>query len=149
MDDLIRKLSEIRSEYNCFDEDEEPYYCALSEAIRILSRRADGDTISRQDAIDAAKAHWYKPDIAGAIEQLPSACQLCTEDIAQFTGEIIEIFEDFLERKQIVIANDEKDDAITDGEDPACIGNIYGTDYGELQSDIEETLLRWRIVKED
>lgn len=75
--------------------------------------------------------------------------QLCTEEVAQFTGEIIEIFEDFLERKQIVIANDEKDDAITDGEDPACIGNIYGTDYGELQSDIEETLLRWRLIKEE
>jgi len=53
MSDLIGKLSEIRSEYNCFDENEEPYYRALSEAIKILSRRADGDTISRQDAIDA------------------------------------------------------------------------------------------------
>ena len=31
------------------------------------------DLISRQAAIDAAKAYWYKPDIAGAIEQLPSA----------------------------------------------------------------------------
>ncbi|MDD6197469.1 MAG: hypothetical protein PUB12_11450 [[Clostridium] aminophilum] len=30
------------------------------------------DCISRQAAIDAAKAYWYKPDIAGAIEQLPS-----------------------------------------------------------------------------
>lgn len=33
------------------------------------------DTIYRQDAIDMAKAHWYKPDIVGAIEQLPSAQQ--------------------------------------------------------------------------
>lgn len=57
MDDLISKLSEIRSEYNCFDEDEEPPYRALSEAIRILSQRADGDTISRQSAIDAL---WEK-----------------------------------------------------------------------------------------
>ncbi len=53
MDDLISKLSEIRSNYNCFDEDEEPYYRALSESIRILSQLADGDTISRQAAIDA------------------------------------------------------------------------------------------------
>lgn len=52
MDDLIRKLSEIRSEYNCFDKDEESYYHALSEAIRILSQRADCDTISRQAAIE-------------------------------------------------------------------------------------------------
>ena len=87
--------------------------------------------------------------IKSMIAELSPAFQLRTDEIAQFTGEIIEIFEDFLERKQIVIANDEKDDAITDGEDPACIGNIYGTDYGELQSDIEETLLRWRLVKEE
>lgn len=45
MDDLISRLSEIRSEYNCFNEDEESYYHALSEAIEILSKRADGDTI--------------------------------------------------------------------------------------------------------
>lgn len=38
MSDLISKLSEIRSEYNCFDETEEPYYRALSEAIKYLSR---------------------------------------------------------------------------------------------------------------
>lgn len=53
MQDLISKLSEIRSEYNCFNQDEEPYYRALSEVISILSIRADGDTISRQAAIDA------------------------------------------------------------------------------------------------
>ena len=50
-DDLISKLSEIRSQYNCFDEAEEPYYRALSEAIKKLSERTDGDIISRQEAI--------------------------------------------------------------------------------------------------
>ncbi len=53
MDDLISRLSEIRSEYNCFDEDEKPYYHALSEAIGIISRYMDRDTINRQEAIDA------------------------------------------------------------------------------------------------
>lgn len=53
--DLISKLSEIRSEYNCFDENEEPYYRALSEAIKFLSRRADGDTVSRE-----AVSEWLK-----------------------------------------------------------------------------------------
>lgn len=51
MGDLISKLSKIRSEYNYFDVNEEPYYRALSEAIKILSQRADGDTISRQEAL--------------------------------------------------------------------------------------------------
>jgi len=46
------------------------------------------DLISRQAAIDVAKAHWYKPDIVGAIEQLPSAEPerkkgkwLCSDDL--------------------------------------------------------------------
>lgn len=30
------------------------------------------DLIRRQDAIDVAKQHWYKPDIAKALEELPS-----------------------------------------------------------------------------
>lgn len=48
MDDLISRLSELRSQYNCFNESEEPYYRALSEVIKMLSEQADGDTISRQ-----------------------------------------------------------------------------------------------------
>lgn len=31
------------------------------------------DLISRQAAIDVAKQHWYKPNIAKALEDLPSA----------------------------------------------------------------------------
>lgn len=33
------------------------------------------DCISRQAAIEEAKKHWYKPDIAGALAELPSAQQ--------------------------------------------------------------------------
>ena len=41
MDDLISRLSEMRSDYNCFDENEEPYYRALSEAIQLASAQPD------------------------------------------------------------------------------------------------------------
>ncbi len=37
----IEKLSELRSKYNCFDEKEEPYYRALSDAIQALREEAD------------------------------------------------------------------------------------------------------------
>lgn len=71
-DDLISKLSEIRSEYNCFDENEEPYYRVLSEVIKILSQRADGDTISRQAAIDVVhKAIFDFFDICDDDEESP------------------------------------------------------------------------------
>ncbi len=54
--DLISKLSELRCQYNCFDENERDAYHTLSEAIKALSDVPDtnvGDTISRQAAIDA------------------------------------------------------------------------------------------------
>ena len=41
MNDLISRLSEIRSQYNCFDEADEPYYRALSVAIKALSAQPE------------------------------------------------------------------------------------------------------------
>lgn len=37
----IRRLSEIRSHFNIFDESEEPFYRALSEAIRIIRKEME------------------------------------------------------------------------------------------------------------
>lgn len=34
--EYISKLSEIRSNYSCFDDEEKPYYRALSEGIKAL-----------------------------------------------------------------------------------------------------------------
>jgi len=73
MDDLINKLSKIRSEYNCFNEDEEPYYRALSETIRILSQLADGDTISRQALCEYALNQKDKSVTPNDIMRFPSA----------------------------------------------------------------------------
>ena len=56
MDDLISRLSELRCQYNCFEENERDAYHTLSEAIKALSDVPDtnvGDMISRQAAIDA------------------------------------------------------------------------------------------------
>lgn len=87
MDDLVSKLSEIRSKYNCFDEDEGPYYRALSDVIKILSRLADGDAISRQQAIDEFNCCELTPDggidanhAIDVLKQLPSAQQEITEE---------------------------------------------------------------------
>ena len=96
MNDLISKLSEIRSGYNCFNQDEEPYYRALSEAISILiTRYTYGDTISRKAAIDAIVntpsevqnkniplvnqydgATFRQIEILGILEALPSVERL-------------------------------------------------------------------------
>ncbi len=39
MDDLIEKLSNLRCQFNCFDESERYAYHTLSEAIKVLSER--------------------------------------------------------------------------------------------------------------
>jgi len=48
---------------------------------------------------------------------------------------IIEVFENFLEERDVIIDNPEKE-----GDNGAAI--IYGTDYGELESSIEDVLQR-------
>lgn len=60
-----------------------------------------------------------------------------TELIAQ----LIEVFEDFLDDRGIVLDNDEKAES---GESAA---NVYGTDYGEIQTGLETVLRNWGILK--
>jgi len=67
----------------------------------------------------------------------------------QFIGEIIEHFENFLDAKGIELDNPEKQEAIGAGEDEDSIANIYGTDYGWLQSDIEGSLKSWGFIEEN
>lgn len=57
-----------------------------------------------------------------------------TRQLLETECSIIEAFEDFLERRGIIIENPEKD------EDPEGASNIYGSDYGELQDNIEAIL---------
>ena len=49
------------------------------------------------------------------------------EDRAEFVGQIIDIFEDFLEERGVMITNSEREES---AEDNSAI--IYGSDYGEL-----------------
>ena len=58
----------------------------------------------------------------------------------EFLGNIIDIFEDFLENKNIDIENPEKDD-----EEDAAI--IYGSDYDELQDELEIMMRNWEIIE--
>ena len=57
---------------------------------------------------------------------------------AEFVSQVIEIFESFLDDRNIVLDNYEKED----DEDAA---NIYGSDYGELQTGLEDLIDRWGI----
>ena len=65
---------------------------------------------------------------------------ISSEDKCEFIGQIVDIFEDFLEEKGINIPNDERED-----NNPAI---IYGMDYGLLSEQIESTLRAWDLLEE-
>lgn len=66
--------------------------------------------------------------------------KISVDERTNFIGKVLEVVEDFLEEKGIDIPNPEKEN------DPyAAI--LYGTDYGILQSGIEDVLEEYKEVK--
>lgn len=62
----------------------------------------------------------------------------------EFLGQIIDIFEDFLDEKGVWFENPERED-----DSPAI---IYGSDYDELSNKLEDMMVVWNVlrdVKED
>lgn len=60
-------------------------------------------------------------------------------DRLEFIGQVIDIFEDFLDEKGIEIINPEKDDS----DNPAI---IYGSDFGKLEDGLERILHAWNLL---
>lgn len=65
MDNLISRLSELRSQYSCFDENERGAYHTLSEAIKVLQEQKTGEWTE--------KHHAYS-DEESVIEEWQSCC---------------------------------------------------------------------------
>lgn len=63
------------------------------------------------------------------------------ENQSEFLGQIIDIFEDFLEDHNIDIPNEERDG---DDDNPAI---IYGSDYDRLQNELLELMKAWKIIE--
>lgn len=79
MNDLIEKLSNLRSQFNCFNENEREAYHTLSEAIKVLSERPElcEDAVNRQKLLSDLKeliAAWEKyPVMAEQIKGVKTA----------------------------------------------------------------------------
>lgn len=67
--------------------------------------------------------------------------EVCTGDACEFVGQVIDIFENFLDERKVTLRNGERDQS---GENAAI---IYGTDYGELQSELEAMFMSWGVFK--
>ena len=67
--------------------------------------------------------------------------------IAELKGQLIDIFEDFLDEKGIILENPEKyqDENL----DPKEAANIFGSDYGEIGDKIERTLTNWGVFDKE
>ena len=60
-----------------------------------------------------------------------------TNDLAEFKGQIVDIFEDYFAEHNVVLNNEDKQTAIDDGEDPDNLAIIYGEDYDVIGDEIE------------
>lgn len=66
-------------------------------------------------------------------------------DRPEFIGQIIDVFEDFLTDKGVHIANEDREAAITEGEDPEGLAILFGSDYGDISNQLTEVLRRWGV----
>ncbi len=96
------------------------------------------DYINDPDEHETGERHPKKK----ASEYCISNRQQCND----FVCEIVDIFEDFLENRDIMLKNPEKEYG---DQDPWKVANIYGTDYGELQTRIEDCLEKWNIASKE
>ena len=125
----IEILSELRSNYSCFDETEEPYYRALSTGIKAIREQI---------------AQEEKHKTENLTKELP-AC-------------IIDVFEDFLEKKNVWIPNEDVDEEIKKADEYSCkeearkemgLANIYGEDFDYLMEQLMSTFDNFGIPVED
>jgi len=69
------------------------------------------------------------------------------DDRAEFFGQIIDIFEDFLAEKGIEIENDEREDYGAEDDEELAI--IFGSDYDYIRDRLTEMMTRWGIAEGD
>lgn len=67
------------------------------------------------------------------------------EDKPEFIGQVIDIFEDFLADRNIILPNEERDEE----DDPEARAIIYGSDYDYLYEKITNTMQRWNIIAKE
>ena len=81
-----------------------------------------------------------------AIHNENNAHQTNEYDVDELLGQIIDAFDDFLERRNLRIptSDAEMDEAGESTEENAA--RIFGTDYDELKTEIEGTLRNWKLI---
>lgn len=97
-----------------------------------------------RDALCKSKTAENDPEtvITKVITEEKKLSPVSGNDQAEFVGQIIDIFEDFLSEKGVTFPNLERDES---EDDNAAI--IYGSDYGYCQDRLEEMMRAWNILE--
>lgn len=66
-------------------------------------------------------------------------------DKAELIGGIIDIFEDFLDKKGVTLESLEESDKME--LDGGTNANIYGTDYDSISDSLESLLRSWKVIE--
>lgn len=102
----------------------------------------DEDAEYSQEVAEAVKA--AEADFKAAEAAVWDTLVRTERDRLEFIGQLIDVFEDFLEQKGIDIPNSEKED----DDDIDNIAILYGSDYGQLSDELEAVLRNWGILGE-
>ena len=62
------------------------------------------------------------------------------EDLAEFKGQIVDLFEDYLSEHDVKLESADRDAAIEDGEDPEELGILYGDLYDAIGDPVDFAL---------
>ena len=69
------------------------------------------------------------------------------ENRAELIGQVIDIFEDFLDEKDVIIPNNDRDkDPDYDPENPV---NYYGNDYDTVKEKLEQLFRSWKVLEDE
>ena len=126
---------------NSIDIRKEPVY---NSNKLVVSYQLHGPESFPDVRISEERADNFINIIAQAAE---NACvKVGKDNMPEITGQIIDIFEDFLYSKGITIDNPERDEAAKNT-DPLELAIIYGTDYGNIQTALEQILINNNLAE--
>lgn len=130
----------------------------IKEIFNNNEKRNDYLTLSKKEFLDKYPAitktdydelrqSIYNMDLKDYVKHFmpnPKHIPVTREDEPEFIGQFIDIFEDFLDEKGIVIPNQKRD--FEEDLEPEESANIYGEDYDFLEQEIKKVLIRWEII---
>jgi hypothetical protein len=132
---IINAFGKEKGDVTYYADDVEMFKIFADDAVKngkIISIEAE--YIREIPASVAKIAKEYGVPVTEIKEQ--PAIELSEDDEPEFIGQLIDVFEDFLDEKGITIENEERE-----GDEDDAI--IYVSDYDEIADGIREIISRW------